>query len=390
MVRPPLRPPLWPPARLGILADDFTGACDTGVAFAARGQAAVVTRSAAHLPGAAVVALDVGTRESEALQAQAVVAKAAARLAAAGVPLVFKKVDSTLRGPLGAELAAVAAGRPVLFCPAFPALGRTVTAGRVLVDGVPLEQTPFAAASAVVPYLAPWAPGPVRYLDLATVRSPSALAAALAAAGDAWAVLDAETDADLDAIVAAGLARPALPLFAGAGGLGAALARAWFGATAAPAPPRPPGAGRGVGGRPPPARPAPPAAPAPAGGAGVGVAVPPPPSPLVRATLAAGRSVVVSAPLAPAPPGAVSVQLRALAISAAQQSRVAWLFASGGETARGLCAGLGAGAVTLDGERSPGVVQGRLADGPHAGLPLVVKAGAFGAPDLLVRLVQGG
>ena len=60
---------------------------------------------------------------------------------------IFKKIDSTLRGPIAAELAAIEEafpGRRLVVCPAYPQLGRTVRAGRLLVNGVPVDQTDFA------------------------------------------------------------------------------------------------------------------------------------------------------------------------------------------------------------------------------------------------------
>jgi uncharacterized protein YgbK (DUF1537 family) len=65
---------------------------------------------------------------------------------AAGDQLLFKKIDSTLRGPLGAEVGALIAElapRLVVICPANPAVGRTVRDGILFVNGVRLEETDF-------------------------------------------------------------------------------------------------------------------------------------------------------------------------------------------------------------------------------------------------------
>ena len=402
------------PERLGILADDFTGACDTAVAFLRNDRAVAVALPGAVLPEAPVLALDTASRALNPAAAQQAVRGALTRLAAAGVTLAFKKVDSTLRGQSGIELAALQSpDRPVLFCPAFPATGRTVVNGRLLVHGRPLHETEFGGTAEIAAHLAPWAPGPLHHVALPSVRSPGALAAAVAALGAGWAVLDAETEADLDAIVAVGLQAPVLPLFAGTGGLGAALARAWFGAAVVTVT-TPPGPGLLLAGSRHPATLAqvaampalvfplpgmPPAAAAAARLAWVRGGRPAGPRPAevlgvaVRAAvaeLAAGRSVLVRAPEAEEEPGAVDRRFAALTYAVLQQQPPGWLFATGGETARSACAALGAHVIELAGERCPGVVQGRLADGPQAGLPLIAKAGGFGAPDLLARLVQGG
>jgi uncharacterized protein YgbK (DUF1537 family) len=61
---------------------------------------------------------------------------------------VYKKIDSTLRGNIGTELRAVmeeVACRKAIVAPAFPAVGRTTTAGILLVNGVPVAETQFAS-----------------------------------------------------------------------------------------------------------------------------------------------------------------------------------------------------------------------------------------------------
>src|SRR5262245_9552020 len=124
-----------------LIADDLTGACDAGAVFAGRGRVGVFVDPGVLEPGREVAAIDT---ESRALARDAARhrVRAAARCLrerlAAG--FVFKKIDSTLRGPVGDELEALLdeAGRPMaLVCPAFPGQGRTVTGGLLHVDGVP-------------------------------------------------------------------------------------------------------------------------------------------------------------------------------------------------------------------------------------------------------------
>ena len=64
-----------------------------------------------------------------------------------GTPLLYKKIDSTLRGNITAELFALMEAFEVqraLVAPAFPAQGRTTVHGRQFINGEPLEQTDFA------------------------------------------------------------------------------------------------------------------------------------------------------------------------------------------------------------------------------------------------------
>lgn len=64
----------------------------------------------------------------------------------AGIPYLYKKTDSALRGNIGSELAAVLAGsgcKTLHFLPAFPKMGRTTKNGIHYIDGVPVEESVF-------------------------------------------------------------------------------------------------------------------------------------------------------------------------------------------------------------------------------------------------------
>ncbi|WP_228313110.1 four-carbon acid sugar kinase family protein [Streptomyces fungicidicus] len=149
-----------------------------------------------------------------------------------GGPLWFKKCDSLLRGPVGAEAAAFAEDAEVLVvATALPAARRVVRGGVVLVDGVPLHESAAwraeerAAPRSVAGALAPL---PVTGVPLETVRrGPIALAGRFreVAADGRHPVCDAETDTDLTVIAtAAALLGPGVRLL-GSGGLAAALGR---------------------------------------------------------------------------------------------------------------------------------------------------------------------
>lgn len=66
------------------------------------------------------------------------------RWANASGKALFKKTDSTLRGNISAELLALLPLGPVVYIPAYPALGRTVRNGELRVHGVPVSETEFA------------------------------------------------------------------------------------------------------------------------------------------------------------------------------------------------------------------------------------------------------
>lgn len=138
-----------PPALL-IIADDLTGANDTGVQFAKCGlETLVVIDPTKPLASFACQVLVVNTESrhcspEEAFQRVNNVAQQGVQL---GIPQFYKKTDSTLRGNLGAELAALLAAtkqHELFFAPAYPKLHRTTRGGVQFVNAVPLHQSPFA------------------------------------------------------------------------------------------------------------------------------------------------------------------------------------------------------------------------------------------------------
>ena len=116
-----------------VLADDATGALECGSILASMS----IDVSLFH--GEGVVVVNTATRHATPNDA----AKCMADWVTFDGPL-FKKTDSTLRGSIGAELTALATRGPVVYIPAYPAVGRTVVNGRLLVDGVPVNETAFA------------------------------------------------------------------------------------------------------------------------------------------------------------------------------------------------------------------------------------------------------
>ena len=137
--------------RLFIIADDFTGALDTGVQFAAQGACTrVITDPAADLrcvaPEVEVLVMDAETRHLPADAAYDIVYRAVKQASEIGIPYIFKKTDSALRGNIGAELTAMlhASGRNQLpFLPAFPQIGRRTINGVHYIGDVPVADSVF-------------------------------------------------------------------------------------------------------------------------------------------------------------------------------------------------------------------------------------------------------
>lgn len=137
--------------RLLIIADDFTGALDTGVQFAACGAATrVITDRAADLSHYAesceVLVVDAETRHLSAAEAYVIVSNIVSQAVRQGIAHIFKKTDSALRGNIGAELTALleASGEARLpFLPAFPQMNRCTVDGIHYIAGVPVAESVF-------------------------------------------------------------------------------------------------------------------------------------------------------------------------------------------------------------------------------------------------------
>lgn len=144
--------------RIAIIADDLTGALDAAAPFAAIDGGARVATSLAALPralanGPGVVAVSTRSRDMTDVMARDAVAQALDALPA-GTRL-FKKVDSRLKGPIAAELAAFGA-RKMLVAPAIPELGRYLRDGAVCGFGaetpIPVEaRLGEAATRSIIP-----------------------------------------------------------------------------------------------------------------------------------------------------------------------------------------------------------------------------------------------
>ncbi len=140
-----------PPALL-IIADDLTGANDTGVQFAQQSIEVIVSihpaqSLATFANDCQVLVVNTESRHLPPAEAFARVFRVAQQGAALGIAQFYKKTDSTLRGNIGSELAALLAAtgaQQLFFAPAYPKLKRTTRQGIQYVDAVPLSQSSFA------------------------------------------------------------------------------------------------------------------------------------------------------------------------------------------------------------------------------------------------------
>jgi D-threonate/D-erythronate kinase len=385
---------------VSIIADDLTGACDTGCLFAGPGPVGVMAGSVLPAPDRTAITVDTATRSLAPDEAARAVGDVAARLRprlATGV--TFKKIDSTMRGAIGAEVAALLRHGPftgALLCPAFPAQGRVVRHGRLLVDSVPVHDSPIARdpgfrgrSSELVALLA-GAAAPVVTLGLDEVRAGrEKIAHVLERHPGAIVAADAETDADLAAL-ADGLAAVPGTLAAGSAGLGRALSGVLGTAGPPPAMPGGPAWLVVVGSRHPASR-ADLDALARAGVARVqaDAAGHDDPAPAVAA-LAAGRPACVASVAAPAGAReAVARQVARAAAAVIERARPALTVVTGGETAHALLQALRPHRFDLHGAPASGLALGELAMPDGRRVSLLTKAGGFEGGPVLSAVLGG-
>lgn len=355
--------------RLRLIADDLTGTLDTAAGFTGLcGSIPVAWPEILTAESAGCLAIDSGTRERSAEAAGRIVGALAPRLVGAGI--AFKKVDSLLRGPWAAELAAVlrqGAWDRCVVAPAFPYQGRRTEGGCQLARRG-----------------GGWEPVSG---DIAEALRAAGLPARRASVADGpvagVAVYDAASDADLARVADLGGADPVL--WCGSGGLAAALARG----ADAPGDDRLAGPVLGLFGS---------------------------DRPETAAQLAAcGGHHLVLSPQDPDHAGAVAarldrhgVALASLALPEgiareAAAARIAAAFAgvidripqpgtllvAGGETLKALCLALGVTRLDVTGQIIPGLPRSTLRGGRWDGLAVVSKSGAFGTEGVWRDLLHG-
>lgn len=212
--------------KLLVIADDFTGALDTGIQFAREGTKTCVAIGAdgvlASRADYPVIVIDSETRHLPHGEAYETVCRLVNEARAAGVGYIYKKTDSALRGCVGAELSAALDAWPdapeLAFAPAFPKMRRTTEGGTQYINGVPVSESAFGR-DPFEPVRHSYIPDIIAEQSEVEVRLASSPASPY---GRQITVYDASTDDDLAAI-AETLKAKNCTLAAGCAGLAAHL-----------------------------------------------------------------------------------------------------------------------------------------------------------------------
>lgn len=399
-----------------VVGDDLTGSNATGALFARRGLRAVTVGDLDSVPryadSADVLVVNLASRHFIPADARRCVT--AAVDAAGPVRLVVKRVDTTLRGNVGAETDAVldallrrGVTARALVVPAFPDAGRVTVGGLHLVHGVPLARTAAArdpltpvTSSRVATVLRQQTTRSIGEIPLDTVEagvgavraaldSPAELvvcdatrnshlhtiatAAAMSTVdGQCWMSVDSGPfgAAFADALGVAPGGGPASPLLAVVGSITATtrdqileteqlLDARYVDVSLGSMDPT-------------------------AIAAEVGEL-------LDGGTRIAGIRVVRPAPESTTDPelaAAVPTVLAEATRLVLDRHRIGGLYATGGDISAAVTAALGADGFLIDAEVLPLAVAGRLAGGRHAGLPFATKGGLIGERDAAVTCLE--
>lgn len=133
------------PKNILIIADDFTGANDTGVKFAKKGyDTSVINNDNLDLAKSDILVVNTETRLIDEKEAVRIIENISKYLEN---QKIYKKIDSTFRGNIGVEIETLLSKLNKKICVianAFPSMNRTVKNGISYVAGMPLNETDFA------------------------------------------------------------------------------------------------------------------------------------------------------------------------------------------------------------------------------------------------------
>ncbi|WP_043930250.1 four-carbon acid sugar kinase family protein [Bacillus sp. EB01] len=132
--------------KLAIIADDITGANDSGVQLAQQGlkTSVLFEMDKDSVQEYEAVVFDTDSRSIDRSEAYQKVKEVAVFLKDAGFNNIFKKLDSTMRGNVGAEIDAVYdVVKPdfMMIAPGYPKNNRTILESTHYLNGVPLGET---------------------------------------------------------------------------------------------------------------------------------------------------------------------------------------------------------------------------------------------------------
>lgn len=136
-----------------IIADDLTGAADTGVQFAVKNYSSslIIYQRNNKDKGldnlqADVLIIDTETRDADRKTTEKIINNLMDSIKFSKDDIIYKKIDSTLRGNIGLEIDLIMEKLNInlcLFSPSFPKSERITENGRLIVENIPLGFTDY-------------------------------------------------------------------------------------------------------------------------------------------------------------------------------------------------------------------------------------------------------
>lgn len=388
---------------IGVIADDMSGSLDTGAQFANLGLRTKLRLARDIHDRSQVEVINTGSREKDEASAAASVQRAVESL---NGRLLYKKIDSTLRGHISTEIKTIlreTGYHKAVICPAIIQEGRRVEGGKLWIGNRLLHETDFASDPtwpAKTSDIQERLGSPIAQVSLSVVRSgESKLRHHFQEVESNFLVPDVVTDSDLADIAQAALATDILPC--GAFGFAYAWAAALTGRTQQ----RPDRLGLRLdkpilfvaGSRHPITREqirwlvrsrSIRMAEIHSGGSSDFQAI----LVTLENEIAEGRSILLCSPEKEIH---VNIALREIMDGLAELTRhitgtthIGGLVVCGGETLQSILRALETQAVEIQGEFRSGFPFGRLVGGLGCGLPIFTKAGGFGVREALEQLYE--
>ena len=229
-----------------LIADDLTGGADAGAQFAIRGFRTLLLSIKTDIQidlskydQQDVLVVNTDSRGLKPDKAYALISNVLKNYRETLFPIIYKKIDSTLRGNIGYEIDAVLEKTNGALCfvaPSYPEQNRTLVGGILIVGGKPLALTEVARntpspvqESHVYKILQNQSRNPVGWIDLTHVASTSEglqkVVEGVGRKGNRIIIFDAVSRQDLANVAEVGFSLKRTPLFVGSAGLAEEVAK---------------------------------------------------------------------------------------------------------------------------------------------------------------------
>ncbi len=229
-----------------LIADDLTGGADAGAQFAKKGLRTLMLTLKSDIPPNLsnfnrqdVLVVNTDSRGLNPEEAYALISNLLKKYQKKLFPILYKKIDSTLRGNIGYEIDAILKytdGSLCFVAPSYPEQNRTLVGGILIVGEKPLALTEVARntpspvqESHVYKILQSQSRNAVGWIDLTHVASTSAglkkEVSGMRRKGRRIIIFDAVSRQDLANIVEVGFSLKKKPFFVGSAGLAEEVAK---------------------------------------------------------------------------------------------------------------------------------------------------------------------